>query len=313
MDIDRALAEFLDYLAVERGRSGHTIAAYEGDLHQFIGFLGEAGIGRCDEVGLELIELFLARLWSQGLKTRTVARKATSVRQLFAYLEREGALETDLSSRIPVPSPGSPLPSVLSEAEVNRLLAAAEPPAGVGEDAHRRGLRDAAMLELAYGAGLRVSELIGLRLGDLQSGERWLRVRGKGNRERVVPVGSPAIAATERYLVEVRPVWASRGGSAVLFLTSRGLGLTRVGCYKIVRRVAVAAGLGDRRPPVGPHTLRHSFATHLLSGGADLRSIQELLGHADIGTTQIYTHVAREQLEAVYRRAHPRAVGPPLT
>ncbi len=304
------LLEFLDHLGVERGLSDHTLSAYAGDLEQFHGFLAELGVEDPTEVDLEIIDLFLNSLWAQGLKTRSVARKATAVRRFYRFLEQDGRLPVDLADRIPVPAVGHYLPAVLTVDEVSALLAAAASPAATAEPDRLRGLRDVAMLEVLYGAGLRASELIGLRVGDLSRGERWLRVLGKGGRERVVPVGRAAIAATEVYLAEVRPVWHSRETGDTLFITARGYGLTRVGFYKMVRRVATAAGLGDRQPPISPHTLRHSFATHLLAGGADLRAIQELLGHASVTTTQIYTHVGREQLERVYRRAHPRACEP---
>lgn len=303
------LPEFLDHLTVERGRSRHTIDAYDADLRQFATFCDQLGGLDLAALNIELVELYLNSLWSAGLKTRSVARKASSLRQFLRWLELDGRLAADVSARIEVPSPGVALPAVLSVAEMEALLGACEPAEAPDEPARRRGIRDRALLELAYGAGLRVSELLGLRLGDLDARERWLRVRGKGGKDRIVPVGAPAVAAVQRYLDQVRPHWAGRRAGDVLFLTHRGAGMTRVGFYKLVRRLAVAAGLGERRPPVGPHTLRHTFATHLLQNGADLRAIQELLGHASIGTTQIYTHVAREQMEQVYRRAHPRAVG----
>lgn len=307
--IAAGVAEFLDQLSVERGLSVNTLNAYASDLDQFTAFLTEAGIQTLVDVDLQTIDLFLSHLWSRGLKTRSVARKATALRRFFQFLEHESLIPQDLAQRIPVPRSGRYLPEVLTEDEVQRMLSAALPPETPSEDEFRRALRDTAMLETAYAAGLRVSELIGLRCGDVQLTQRWLRVKGKGGRERVVPIGVPAVTAIEDYLREARPVWCGRSTGDTLFITSRGQGLTRVAFYKIVRRVADRAGLGQRRPPVGPHTLRHSFATHLLNHGADLRAIQELLGHADVGTTQIYTHVGKERLEQVYRDTHPRAVG----
>ncbi len=307
--IATGVTEFLDQLSVERGLSTNTLEAYASDLDQFTAFLSDAGISTPAEVSLETIDLFLSSLWARGLKTRSVARKATALRRFFLFLEREGTVPVDLAERIPVPRSGRYLPEVLSEEDVQALLAAAMPVQVSSEDELRRALRDTAMLETAYAGGLRVSELIGLRNGDVQLRHRWLRVCGKGNRERVVPIGVPAVEAIELYLRDARTVWAGRSTGDTLFITSRGMGLTRVAFYKIVRRVADRAGLGQRIPPVGPHTLRHSFATHLLNHGADLRAIQELLGHADVGTTQIYTHVGKERLERVYRETHPRAVG----
>ena len=303
------LAEFIDQLSVERGLSQNTLQAYSSDLDQFHAFTAAAGLTAWAQVDLDFVDLYLNSLWSRGLKTRSVARKATALRRFFLFLERENRIPADLAARIPVPRLGRYLPPVLSESEVGRLLTAAVPLPGAKEDEIRRGLRDAAMLEMAYGAGLRVSELIGLRFGDVQLDERWLRVRGKGGRQRIVPVGVPACDAVRVYVADVRTGWANRDSGDTLFISSRGTGLTRVALYKIVRRVAAAAGLGLREPPVGPHTLRHSFATHLLEHGADLRSIQELLGHVDVGTTQIYTHVGNEHLERVYRSTHPRAGG----
>ncbi len=309
MDVPLSLLrEYLDGLSVERGLSANTLSAYESDLRQFFDFLQDEGVRDLAQVSLATVDAFLNSLWQRGLKTRTVARKATAVRRFFHYLQAEDAVPVDLAERIPVPRGGRRLPAVLTEPEVRALLAAADASGSPDEHARARGVRDVALLEVAYGAGLRVSELIGLELDAVQREERWLRVLGKGGRERLVPLGRPAITALEHYLADVRPRWASSRSGGLVFLTQRGLGLSRVGCYRIIQRLAVAAGLGNRRPPVTPHTLRHSFATHLLSHGADLRAIQEMLGHADIGTTQLYTHLSAEQLDAVYRRSHPRAV-----
>ncbi|MBI2297934.1 MAG: tyrosine recombinase [Armatimonadetes bacterium] len=309
MDTWQAVFEFLDQLTVERGLTANTIAAYHSDLGQFVEFTAEAGIESLAAVDLEIIDLYLNGLWSRGLRSSSVARKATALRRFFCFLQQEELVPADLSERIPVPQSPRHLPPFLSVAEVGRLISAAQPLTPRDEDDRRRGLRDAAMLELGYAAGLRVSELISVRVGDLQPKERYLRVMGKGRKERVVPVGGPAVAAVQHYVAEARSAWETRDSGDVLFLSARGAGIGRVQFYKIVRRLAEAIGLGDREPPVGPHTLRHSFATHLLANGADLRAIQEMLGHADIGTTQVYTRVGQERLEEVYRRAHPRAVG----
>ncbi len=222
---------------------------------------------------------------------------------------RRDLLPADIADAITTPRRGRYLPAVMSEAEVISLLDATDPLPGEREVAIRRKVRDRALLELLYGSGLRISESIGIRLGDLDRTERWLRVRGKGDKERLVPVGEPALEAIGHYLTTVRGCWAGKAAGEMLLLSERGHGLTRVGAYKIVKRVAAAAGLGARQPPITPHTLRHSCATHLLQHGADLRVIQELLGHADIATTELYTHVATERLRAVYRGANPRARG----
>lgn len=302
-----ALLELLDQLTVERGLSAHTLEAYEADLEQFIVFLEEGELTHLDEVTLETIDLYLNALWARGLRTSSVSRKASALRRFFRFLEQEGYRSTDIADRIPVPRSPRALPAVLSVEEVQQLLTAAEPGQDDEPDQYRRAVRDLAMLELGYGAGLRVSELTGLRLGDVDLNERWVRVRGKGDKERIVPIGELAARAIQRYLSEIRPDWVNRESRDALFITSRGTGLSRVAFYKIVRRLCDVAGLGDREPPVSPHTLRHSFATHLLVNGADLRSIQEMLGHEDISTTQIYAHLERAQLERVYRQAHPRA------
>ncbi|MBI5834561.1 MAG: site-specific tyrosine recombinase XerD [Armatimonadetes bacterium] len=303
------LRDYLDGLTVERGLSHNTLAAYDSDLRQFLDFLAEMGLEDLAQVDLETVDLFLNSLWQRGLKTRSVARKATAVRRFFRFLQHESVIPADIAERIPVPRSGRRLPAVLTEAEVECLLNASDASASEDEHERLRGLRDRAMLEVAYGAGLRVSELIGLRVGDVDVRRRWLRVKGKGNRERVVPLGKPAIDAILTYMDQVRPHWLNRESGDLLFLTQRGQGISRIGFYKVVQRLARDAGLGDRDPAISPHTLRHSFATHLLTHGADLRAIQEMLGHADVGTTQVYTHINREQLDLVYRRAHPRAVG----
>jgi integrase/recombinase XerD len=305
----RHVVDYLDSLAIERGLSTNTLEAYDSDLHQFAEFLAELGLTDLRLVDLGTVDLYLNSLWQRGLKTRSVARKATALRRFFGYLQREGLVPTDIAERIPVPRSGRMLPAVLTEREVERLLAATEALPDADERDRQRGLRDRAMLEVAYGSGLRVSELTGLRVGDIDLRHRWLKVRGKGGRERIVPLGRPAVLAVRAYAERVRPVWAGRDSADWLFLSSRGLPLSRIAFYKLVQRLAASAGLADRQPPVSPHTLRHSFATHLLSHGADLRAIQEMLGHVDVGTTQIYTHVSREHLGAVYRHTHPRAVG----
>jgi integrase/recombinase XerD len=305
---DAALLEFIDHQTVERGLSANTLQAYESDLNQFILFCRGFGLVRFEQLEAATIDLFLAYLYGQGLKARSVARKATAVRRFLRYLQLEGHLPVDLAELIPVPRRGRHLPAVMTEAEVLALLDAATPQPGVREAVWRRNLRDRALVELLYSSGLRVSECIAVKLGDLDREARWLRVRGKGDKERLVPVGEPALVAIGQYLADVRGQWAGPSSSEVLLLSERGHGLTRVGVWKIVKRLAAAAGLGAHRPPISPHTLRHSFATHLLQHGADLRVIQELLGHADLGTTQIYTHVATDQLRDVYRAAHPRAL-----
>lgn len=307
--LDAALLEFIDHQTVERGLSGNTLAAYTSDLSQFVDFCRGMGLDAPAQLEAAHIDMFLAWLFGQGLASRSVARKATAVRRFLRYLQLEGQLEADLADAVPTPRTGRHLPAVMSEDEIDALLTATTPGPGEREAVVRRRLRDRVLLELLYGSGLRISEAISLKLGDLDTSDRWLRVLGKGRKERLVPVGEPALEAVATYVGTVRGHWAGESGGDTLLLSERGHGLTRVGAYKIVQRTAAAAGLGARQPPITPHTLRHSCATHLLQRGADLRVIQEILGHADIATTEIYTHVATERLQQVYRAAHPRARG----
>jgi len=307
--LDTALLEFIDFQTVERGLSANSLSAYASDLSQFLEFVRALEISAPAKLEASHVDLFLAQLYGQGLRTRSIARKAVSVRRWLQYLQLEGLLPEDIADQVAAPRRGRYLPAVMSESEVLAMLHATKPQPGERDVVVRRRLRDRALLELLYSSGLRVSESITVKLGDLDTKERWLRVRGKGDKERLVPVGEPALAAIATYVETVRGHWAGKSAGDILLLSERGHGLTRVGAYKIVQRTAAAAGLGDRQPPITPHTLRHSCATHLLQHGADLRVIQEFLGHADIATTELYTHVATERLRDVYRHAHPRAYG----
>jgi integrase/recombinase XerD len=236
-------------------------------------------------------------LRAEGLAPRTVARHVASLRGLFRYLLTQGYVKDDPTAHLESPSPWTRLPGALSEEEVERLL-------GAPLTSDHAGIRDKAMLELLYAAGLRASELVTLRLSDVDLEVGYVRCHGKGSKERVVPLGAKAQSWVRRYLASARPRLSKGGMSPALFLNRLGRALTRQGLWKIFRSYARAAGI-DR--PVSPHTLRHSFATHLLERGADLRAVQMMLGHADISTTQIYTHVSRAHLKAVYDRYHPRA------
>jgi integrase/recombinase XerD len=295
--------DFLAYLEFERGLSRNTLEAYRSDLLQLGAFL------RREEVGLlsaehEHLAAFLAELAS-GAEDRppvapaTLQRKAACLRSFYRHLRRENILERDPTADLRAPRKSQRLPQVLSRDEVRRLL---EAPRGTDPAA----LRDRALLELMYACGLRASEAIGLDVGDLDLRLGVLRARGKGSKERIVPAGRQAIAAVRVYLSHGRPVLVGLRDEAKLFVNRRGGGLTRQGLYKIVQRHARAAGLDGK---MSPHTLRHTFATHLLAGGCDLRSLQEMLGHADIATTQIYTHLSAERLKESYFKAHPRATG----
>ncbi len=298
--------EFLAYLEVNRGASPHTIAAYGSDLAQFFAFLGRAqGPSAAEElagVDATRVRAFVAYLVGRGYTRRSVARKLAAVRSFFRYLCRSGRLERNPVQGVATPRVGRTLPRFLQVSEVAALV---ESP----RDDTPLGLRDRALLEVLYGAGLRVSEAVGLDLGDVDRSAGLVRVAGKGGRERVVPLGGEALRALDAYLAGGRPrllLARRRGaeGERALFLSRSGRRLSARAVRQIVSRYAEVT-LPGRAP--SPHTLRHSFATHLLDNGADLRAVQELLGHASVSTTQIYTHVTRERLRAVYQRCHPRA------
>jgi integrase/recombinase XerD len=295
------MLDFLAYLELERGLSRNTLEAYRSDLLQFGQFLGASGTGPLEATDRQLSS-FITRLASgagerAAVAPATVQRKVACLRSFYRHLRREGLLEHDPSAALHGPKRRPRLPHVLARAEVQRLLSQPE-----GTDP--AALRDRALLELMYACGLRASEAIGLEVADVDLEAGILRARGKGSKERLVPVGRQAIKAVGTYLARGRPKLVGPREELRLFVNRQGRGLGRQGLYKIVQRHARGAGLDDR---MSPHTLRHTFATHLLAGGCDLRSLQEMLGHADIATTQIYTHLSAERLRDVYHEAHPRA------
>jgi integrase/recombinase XerD len=291
------LERFQDYLAFERGLSPRTLDAYGRDTGRLEEFLVSRGIQRPDDATAVDLREFTYHLRDQGLAPTSIRRAISAVRTYFAFLLAEGLIEADPSEQLESPKTWRRLPDVLSRRQMERLLEAPDP-------AHRLYWRDRAILELAYASGIRVSELTGLQARDVDLDEGFATVYGKGSRERLVPVGGAAVRAIRVYLRELRPRLARGGGEGALFLNARGGRLTRMGIWKILRKHVERAGI-ERR--VTPHTLRHTFATHLLEGGADLAAVQEMLGHADISTTQIYTHVDREYLRDVHRRYHPRS------
>jgi integrase/recombinase XerD len=301
---EHLVLDFLAYLEFERGLSRNTLEAYRSDLLQLGRYLDELGRSAVDVSGPELAE-FLSRLATGDRDGRppaspaTVHRKAACLRSFYRHLRREGIRESDPTSSLTPPRRGRRLPHVLTRGEVTKLL---DQPRGTEPAA----LRDRALLELMYACGLRASEAIGLELADVDLEAQVLRARGKGSKERIVPIGSKASEAVRIYLERGRQKLVGRRLEPHLFVNFRGGRLTRQGLYKIVQRHAASAGLADR---MSPHTLRHTFATHLLAGGCDLRSVQEMLGHADVATTQLYTHLSSERLKDVYFRAHPRATG----
>jgi integrase/recombinase XerD len=294
--LERLAAEFIDALRGERGLSPHTTAAYRRDLDQFVALLAEIGVTEAREITAGTVMSFQARLHRRQLAPASIARKLSAVRTFLAFAYREGEID-QLLTDLETPRTERRLPSALTAAEVERLLA--QPNTATPD-----GLRDRAMLELLYATGLRVSELVNLPLESVRLAAGFVRCIGKGSKERVVPLGRVAAAWVSRYLEEGRPRHGAKEGVARLFLTARGEGMSRETFWARLREYARAAGI---RRKVSPHTLRHSFATHLLQGGADLRSIQEMLGHANIATTQIYTRVDDSHLARVFERCHPRA------
>ncbi|MBW3601832.1 MAG: site-specific tyrosine recombinase XerD [Actinobacteria bacterium] len=298
---ERDTQRYLDYLSAERGLSARTLGAYRRDLAVYAAYLREVGVASAVDASRQDLERFLA--WLRARRTpagapyalSSVARTLVAVRGLHRFLVREGLAGHDPSAGLRGPRPPRPLPRALSLEQVERLLGA---PSG-GSTVQ---LRDRAMLELLYAAGLRISELVSLDVDDVDLQARTVRCTGKGGRQRVVPLGRPARAALEAWLVRGRPALRPRGPA--LLCNLRGGRLSRQGGWMVIKRHAEAAGLAR---DVSPHTLRHSFATHLLDGGADVRVVQELLGHASVDTTQIYTLVSRARLRHVYEGAHPRA------
>jgi integrase/recombinase XerD len=288
---------FDDFLALEQGASVETSRAYKLDIARFVGYANVKGAKTPIDVGARMLREYVYHLKDVGLSAASIRRNISAVRTYFKFLVAEGHAVRDPSERLETPKKWRTLPEVLAVEEIEKLLAAPsldEPLA----------FRDRAMLELAYGAGLRVSEWISLSVRDVMLQDHLVRVFGKGAKERLVPIGRRAIGAIAIYLRELRPNLEKGEGKGILFLNARGQPLSRMGAWKILRKYVDQAGITK---PVSPHTLRHSFATHLLEGGADLRAVQEMLGHVDISTTQIYTHVDREYLRSVHKQFHPRA------
>jgi integrase/recombinase XerD len=297
-----AAEEYLGWLVAEKGRSANTLAAYRRDLRAYWRWLSERHVA-LDEVTEADVNAYVAALRAAGRAPTSVARAVVAVRSLHRFLAEEGHAARDPAADVESPRVPQALPKALSEDEVERLLGAV-----VGDDAVAR--RDRAILEVLYGTGVRISELVGLSLGDVDLDGALLRAFGKGSKERVLPIGRMARAALASWLDEggrgamVPERWARRGDAEAVFLNARGGRLSRQGAWGIVRRYGDQVGLGDR---LTPHVLRHSCATHMLDHGADIRAVQELLGHASISTTQVYTKVSTERLRAVYDAAHPRA------
>jgi len=290
---------FFEYLATEKGASPHTIAAYRNDLTHLLEFLtGQERITDWRQVTLPVLTRFVLWLMEKGYTTTTLARRVAAVKSFLQFLVREGVIEASPAAELGSPKPGRRLPKALTVEEVERLLGA------VGGGQTPEALRDRALLEVLYASGMRVSEVVGLNLQDLNLREGVVRCRGKGNRERVIPLHPTAVQALQAYLERGRPRLAPDLRQQAVFVNHQGERLTRQGLWLIVKGYARKAGLP---PSVTPHVLRHSFATHLLQGGAPLRHVQELLGHANIATTQIYTHLTNQYLRQAYDATHPRA------
>ncbi len=297
MEISATISSFLTYVKVEKGLSSNTVSAYRRDLVKFDVFAQKRKLS-LEAVSRDDLVDFLASLYRLKLESRTVARHLVTLRNFFRFAQIQELITTDPSINLESPKIRRSLPGYLRLEEVERLL---EQP----DSTTALGLRDRAMLEVLYSTGLRVSELIGLRVSDLDSKVGCVRCIGKGDKERIVPVGRKALLMVEKYLRDARPNLLGRlRSSPTLFVNRRGVSLSRVGVWKILSGYGKRAGL---RVSLTPHMLRHSFATHLLERGADLRSVQLMLGHADISTTQIYTHVVEERLKQIYKAHHPRA------
>ncbi len=295
--MDHYVEDYIHYLAVERGLSTNTLAAYERDLGDWLDYLEDQGIASLLDVDYRLLISYMHFKRTKGFKTATVTRHLSSIRSFFSYLHQENIIQADPAQLLETPKSDRRLPKVISLEKVERLLAAPD-------TSNSFGIRDKAMLELLYATGIRVSELISLNVADFNIHSSFVRCFGKGAKERIVPVGNYARIALEKYLLHIRPVIVKELQEHALFVNHSGMRLTRQGFWKIIKKYARVAGI---RTPLSPHTLRHSFATHLLENGADLRSVQEMLGHADIGTTQIYTHVTKTHLQKTYQNSHPRA------
>lgn len=296
MDLAAAREEYLGYLRVERGSSSNTIEAYGRDLNRYIDYLAGSGVTEPDEVGRPLVEDYVGSLCDLGLAASSVERGVSAVKGFHRFMFREGIASSCPTADLPLPAKPSRLPDVISQEQAAKLLDQPFPNSAAG-------LRDHAALEVLYGCGLRVSELVGLDERDVFLGEEVLRVFGKGAKERVVPIIGAAARALGTYLREGRGELVGRRPTSAVFLNVRGDRISRQSIHAIVERYGRVAGIDG----LHPHTLRHSFATHLLEGGADLRVVQELLGHASISTTQLYTHLDRSHIRRVYLDAHPRA------
>ncbi|MCX6154253.1 MAG: site-specific tyrosine recombinase XerD [Candidatus Kapabacteria bacterium] len=294
----RQIKNFSDFIRLEKGLSDNTLISYKHDLERFCEYLTSINIASYKEINVKEIDNFLLLLEELGISANSRARYLSAIRSLFKFLMMSGILDRDISEVIELPKSSRKLPENLSVQQIEMLLLAPD-------TASAAGIRDRAMMETLYACGLRVSELINMKSRDILYDNFIVRVFGKGSKERIVPIGSQAIEWIQLYKAQCRPMFLKTGvAEDILFLNQRGSKLSRMGVWKIINQYAETAGLGVH---VHPHLFRHSFATHLLEGGADLRAVQEMLGHSDISTTQIYTHIDREYIKEVHKSFHPRA------
>jgi len=295
--MDQLLDSFLAYLAVEKGLSKNTLESYGRDVRKLVLYLEEIKISSVQDIKYGIILDFLSHFKKQGFSDTTTVRTIVSIKQFFKYLLVEKIIKENPTSQIMTPKMKKIIPGVISLEEVERILASPN-------ESTPEGIRDTAMLEVLYATGIRVSELIGLKLNDVNFEMGFIVVYGKGSKERIVPMGAQALEKLKPYMELSRPALLKTKESKALFVTRRGKGMTRQGFWKLIKTHAINSGISKN---ISPHTLRHSFATHLLERGADLRSIQIMLGHSDISTTQIYTHVESERLKEIHKKYHPRS------
>ncbi len=290
------LEQFLNYLAIEKGLRPKSLEAYRRDLQDWLDFAAERERAVTSASIDSVLSLFMVNMHDRGLSPRSMARKSSALKGFYKFLQREGLVETDPTALLERPKIGRPLPKVLSQQEMEKILQQPDVSTAFG-------LRDRAILELLYATGIRESELIDLKLGNLNAAAEFLTVIGKGGRERIVPVGMYAINAVNDYLIKGRPVLCKDITERTLFLNPYGKAMSRMGLWKIIRKYALMAGINR---DVSPHIFRHSCATHMLEGGASIMAVQEMLGHVDVSTTQIYTHLTSKDLQNIHRKAHPR-------
>ncbi len=296
--MNAALRSYLHFLRLEKNSSANTVDSYRRDIERFLSYLGDAGVVTPGEAGEEKVARFVKLLGELGLSPRSVSRNVTAIKMFYRFLVAEKEVTADPTQNLDLPKLSKTLPDVLNPAEIESILRQPDVRAPLG-------IRDRAILETLYATGIRVSELVSLTQANVFHDDRFVRVTGKGSKERIVPIGRSALGWIAQYQSRTRAGLArSRGASDVLFLNARGTPISRMAVWTIVRACTLKSGIGRE---VHPHTFRHSFATHLLEGGADLRSVQEMLGHVNISTTQIYTHIDREYLREVHKTYHPRA------